>query len=425
MDIEFIIAITVFFLVYALFIWDRFNRAVVSLLGGGSLIVLGVIVQDEAVKGIDFNTIGLLVGMMVIVSVCQRTGMFQYMAISAVKLVKGDPWRMLVALSTVTASTSAFLDNVTTVLLIAPITLLIIDELKLPAYPYLATQILASNIGGTATYIGDPPNIMIGSAVGFTFMDFVMNTAPLMVIIMAAIFVVMWLIYGRSLKVEPSLKARIMQFKEAEAITDRTLLVKCLVVLSLVICGFVFQEQIGLRVATIALFGSAVLLLISGVDFHHVAEKVEWTTIFFFVGLYVIVHALEKVNFISALASNMLSLTGGHMETTVFTVLWLSAIASAFIDNIPFVATMIPMIKGMAPSMGGMEAIEPLWWALSIGACLGGNGTIIGASANVIVAGFAARSGHPIGFFKFMRLAFPLMLMSIAISTVYIYLRYL
>jgi Na+/H+ antiporter NhaD/arsenite permease-like protein len=425
METNAIIAVSIFLLVYGLLVWDRLNRAVVSMLGACLLIVLGIITQEKAIHGIDFNTIGLLVGMMAIVTVCQKTGMFQYLAIKSAKFAGGEPWRILLYLSIVTAVLSALLDNVTTVLLTAPITLLISDELNLTPFPFLVSQILASNIGGAATLIGDPPNIMIGSAVGLSFMDFLLNAGPVMPVVMVATFIILKFIYGKNLKVSADRRERIMQFREADAIEDWVLLKKCLLILTAVIAGFVLQEFTHVEPATTALFGAALLLLISGEELHDVMGKVEWTTIFFFIGLFIVVHGMVEVGLISMLANLMLKLTGDGIGTAVYLTLWVSAIASALVDNIPFVATMIPLIKDMGPSLGGDQAIMPLWWALSIGACLGGNGSIIGASANVIVAGFAARSGYPIGFFRFMKLAFPLMLMSIVISTVYIYLRFL
>ncbi|MBW7957669.1 MAG: ArsB/NhaD family transporter [Deltaproteobacteria bacterium] len=425
MEFDFFLAIAIFALVYALLIWDKINRAVVALLGASALIVLGVINQEAAVEGIDFNTIGLLIGMMIIVFISQKTGMFQYIAIKGAKISKGDPWRILISLSIVTAVLSALLDNVTTVLLTVPITLLITEELEVSPYPFLVSQILMSNIGGTATLIGDPPNIMIGSAVGLTFMDFVFGVGPVIPIIAIATLIPLKVIYGKSFRVSDERKKRIMEFREAEALTDRSLMIKCLAVLGLVIGGFILQRHLHLEPATIALFGAAILLLISKEDLHGVMEKVEWTSIFFFIGLFIVVHGLIEVGFIRLMADMMLEATGGHLVTTGFVILWGSAIASSIVDNIPFVATMIPLIKGMAPSFGGDSAVLPLWWSLSLGACLGGNGTIIGASANVVVAGIAHRNGHAIGFFKFMLLAYPLMLFSIAIATVYMYIRYL
>ncbi|CAG1064900.1 putative transporter [uncultured bacterium] len=424
METNLLIALAVFVAVYALLIWDKINRAVVALLGASALVLLGVLNQEAAVRGIDFNTLGLLIAMMAIVTISQKTGMFQYLAIRAAKMVKGNPWWILVALSVVTASVSALLDNVTTVLLTVPITFLLTDELELDPYPFLVAQVLSSNIGGTATLIGDPPNIMIGSAVGLTFMDFVYNVGVIVPAVLAGTLIPMYFLYGKKMKVSDELKRRIMAFNENEAITDKGLLAKCLIVLAITIGAFIFQKPLHLEAATIGLFGAAVLMLIAKEDVHHVMEKAEWTSIFFFLGLFVVVHSLVEVGLIGSLAQKTLDLTGGDMKVAGMTILWVSAIASAFIDNIPFVATMIPLLKGMAPGLGGPDAILPLWWALSLGACLGGNGTLIGASANVVVAGMAAKNGHPISFMKFTYVAFPLMLISIVISTVYMWLRY-
>jgi len=420
-----ILATTIFILTYTAIVTEKVNRAVVSLLAAALMVLLGVLTQEKAIEGIDFNTIGLLVGMMVIVGISQKTGMFQYVAIKSAKLVKGEPWGVLVMLSLVTAVFSAFLDNVTTVLLIIPVTILITDELKVNPYPFLVTQVFASNIGGTATLIGDPPNIIIGSAVGLTFMDFVWNVAPVIPIIMVVTLIPIRLIYGEQLRVSEEQKKRVMEFKAEEAIEDPRLLKKSLFILGLTISGFILQRQLELEPATIALFGAALLLLLSGEDFHSILEKVEWTTIFFFVGLFIVVHGIEEAGLITLLANKMLGFTGGDMTKTTILIIWLSAIASAIVDNIPFVVTMIPLIKDMGVAMGGGVDITPLWWALSLGACLGGNGTIIGASANVLVSGMSERAGYPIGFFRFMRLAFPLMIMSIVISTIYVYWRYL
>lgn len=424
METNLLVALGVFVAVYALLIWDKINRAVVALLGASALVLLGVLNQEAAVEGIDFNTLGLLIAMMAIVTISQKTGMFQYLAIRAAKMVKGDPWWILVALSVVTAMLSGLLDNVTTVLLTVPITFLITDELELEPYPFLVAQVFSSNIGGTATLIGDPPNIMIGSAVGLAFMDFVYNVGVIVPAILLGTLVPMYFMYGKKMKVSEEVKKRIMEFNEREAITDRKLLTKCLIVLALTIGTFIFQKPLHLEAATIGLFGAAVLMLIAKEDVHHVMEKAEWTSIFFFLGLFVVVHSLVEVGLIGMLAKKTLDLTGGDMKVAGMTILWVSAIASAFIDNIPFVATMIPLLKDMAPGFGGPEAIMPLWWALSLGACLGGNGTLIGASANVVVAGMAAKNGHEISFVKFTKTAFPLMLISIVISTVYMWLRY-
>ncbi len=427
-------AAILFILTYVVIMTERINRAIVALLAAGLMIFGGVLNQEAAIRGVDFNTIGLLIGMMAIVAIARQSGVFQYLAIWSAKKVNASPWGILAMLSVVTAVLSALLDNVTTVLLIVPIALLITEELKVKAYPYLFSMIVSSNIGGTATLIGDPPNIMIGSALGLTFNDFVFNTAPVIVVVMAATLIPIYLIWGRNLKAAAEDRQRVMDFNEREAITDASLLKKCLAVIAAVIMGFVFAHALGLEAATIALFGAAALLLLQcwphGADDQskQVTEaftEVEWITIFFFVGLFIVVHGLDSTGLLKLLADHLLALTGGDLNATTMTILWSSAVLSAFVDNIPFVATMIPLIKAMAPTFGGPEGLMPLWWALSLGACLGGNGTLIGASANLVVAGFAERAGQPIRFVPFLLTAFPMMLMSVAICTVYLYWRYL
>ncbi len=428
------VAVSILLVVYGVIMAEKFNRAVLSLLGAGLMILCGVLTQQQAVAGVDFNTIGLLTGMMVIVAISQKTGMFQYVAIKAAKSVKGSPWGILVMLSVVTAVFSAFLDNVTTVLLIAPVTLLITDALGVRPYPYLFAQILASNVGGTATLIGDPPNIMIGSAAGLSFYDFLVNLAPITPVIFAVMLGIIWFMFGRDLHATEENRALVMRFDEREAIKDVPLLKKSLSVLFLVIGGFTVAHSVHLEPASIAMFGAALLLLLQtfgqsleGKDhaYEGIMAEVEWTTIFFFVGLFIIVTGVEHTGVIEMLANKTLELTGGDFNATVAAILWVSAIASAMIDNIPFVATMIPLIHNMAPAFGGPDAIVPLWWALALGACLGGNGSLIGASANLIVAGFAQRAGHPIAFLVFLKHAFGLMLISVVISHIYLYLRYL
>ncbi|HXH65344.1 MAG TPA: ArsB/NhaD family transporter [Mariprofundaceae bacterium] len=428
------VAVSILLAVYGMIMVERFNRAVLSLLGAGIMVLGGVITQQQAVAGIDFNTIGLLTGMMVIVAISQKTGMFQYVAIRSAKAVGASPLGILIMLAVVTASFSAFLDNVTTVLLIAPVTLLITDALGVRPYPYLFAQILASNIGGTATLIGDPPNIMIGSKAHLSFADFIVQLAPVIPLILLVSLVCIWWLFGRDLKATDEARALVMQFDEREAIKDVPLLKKSLSVLFAVIVAFTISHALHMEPATIAMFGAAVLLLLQTwgqplTDKDHAYEgimaEVEWTTIFFFVGLFIVVTGVEHTGVISLLAHKTLELTGGNMTATASAILWVSALASAFIDNIPFVATMIPLIQNMAPTFGGHAALEPLWWSLALGACLGGNGTLIGASANLIVAGFAQRAGYPISFLQFARHAFVMMLISIAIAHVYLYLRFL
>lgn len=428
------VSATLFVVTYLIIVTERVNRAIIALFGGMLMIMTGVLNQNMALRGEDLNTLGLLTGMMVIVAIARKSGVFQFVAIWSAKRVGANPWGILLMLSVVTALFSALLDNVTTVLLIAPVTLLITQELKVPAYPYLFTEILASNIGGAATLIGDPPNIMIGSAVHLTFNDFLFNLAPIIPLILAVTLGIVWLVWGRELHAEDDARQRIMSFNEKSAITDFLLLKQSLFVLAVVIAGFMLAHQLHLEPATIAIFGAALLLLISNLhrnsehqskEVHASFAEVEWITIFFFVGLFILVHGIETAGLLTILADAVTDLTGGDITYTAVAVLWFSAIFSALVDNIPFVATMIPVIKGMAPVFGGAEQLAPLWWSLALGACLGGNGSLIGASANLIVAGYAERAGQPIRFLPFMLMAFPMMLVSVAIANLYIYFRYL
>jgi len=428
------LAACLFILTYGLIMFERVNRAVVALLAAGLMILSGVLTQEAAIQGIDFNTIGLLTGMMIIVAITRQSGVFQFLAIWSTKRVGASPWGILVMLVLVTAVFSALLDNVTTVLLIVPVTLLITDELKLNPYPYLFSEIFASNIGGTATLIGDPPNIMIGSAVGLSFNDFVINLGPAVAFILPASLIPIYLIWGRKLHASNELRQRVMAYDEREAITDQVLLWKSMLVLALVIIGFVFAHDINQQPATIAMFGAALLMLLDNLPrafsdqagaCHKTFGEVEWTTIFFFIGLFIVVYGLESTGLLDTLALKVIDLTGGDPTITAMSILWVSAVASAVVDNIPFVATMIPLIEGMSEAMGGSEQLMPLWWSLALGSCLGGNGSLVGASANLIVAGFADRAGQPIRFVPFMLMAFPLMLFSIAMSSVYVYFRFL
>jgi Na+/H+ antiporter NhaD/arsenite permease-like protein len=423
-----------FVITYALIVADRLNRAVIALSAACLMILGGVLTQQAAFEGVDFNTLGLLTGMMVIVGITKNSGIFQYLAVWAAKRVKADPWGILVMLAVVTAVLSAFLDNVTTVLLIVPVTLLITDELKINPYPYLFTEIFASNIGGTATLIGDPPNIMIGSAVGLSFNDFLVHLAPITLVILPLTLLPVYLIWGRGLRTTPENRRRVMNYREQDAITDLRLLRQSLFVLALVLIGFVFAHDVGLQPATIAMTGAALLLVLDNLPrspekqsaaVHRAFCEIEWITIFFFIGLFIVVYGVETTGLLDLVASRVLALTGSDQAVTAIAVLWVSAVASAIVDNIPFVATMIPLIESMGPSLGGAEQLLPIWWSLALGSCLGGNGSLIGASANLIVAGFAERAGQPIRFLPFMLMAFPLMLLSIVISTIYVSLRYL
>jgi Na+/H+ antiporter NhaD/arsenite permease-like protein len=426
MDHQAILALAVFLLTYAMIIAEKVHRTIVAMLGGLLVVVLGIVdVESAIVHHIDFNTLGLLIGMMIIVSITAKTGLFSYIAIVAAKKAKGEPIKILLALAGVTAFASAFLDNVTTVLLIVPVTFSITRQLRVNPFPFLFTQILAANIGGTATLIGDPPNIMIGSAVKeLTFMAFIDNMAPIAIIIMVIHLPLFVLLFRKKLRTTEEYKRGIMEMNARELITDRPMLRKSLIILGLTIIGFFLHQSLHVESSVVALTGAFLLLLLAGE--HSMEEaftRVEWTTIFFFVGLFTLVGALVDTGIISDLAVKAIDLTGGNLAATAMLILWMSAIASAFMDNIPFVATMIPLIQEMGNM--GIEDLQPLWWSLALGACLGGNGTLIGASANLITAGLAAKEGHPITFIKFLKYGFPLMILSIAIASIYVYLRYL
>jgi len=421
---------------YLMIIGEWFNRANVALIAGGLMILTGVLNQHQAIAGIDFNTLGLLIGMMLIVSVTRESGVFQYLAIWSAKRARAKPWGILVLLGMVTAVLSAMLDNVTTVLLIVPVTLVITDELEVPPYPFLFAEILFSNIGGTATLIGDPPNILIGSQVEYIhFADFILHLAPIVPVILAATLLPIWLLWGRKMSATPEAMERVMAFDEKEAIRDVTLLKKSLFVLALVLVGFLFGHPLGLEPATVAMTGAALLLVLNnlGKDLekkndavHHFYGHVEWTTIFFFVGLFVVVAGVEQAGLLDLIAEKVLHFSGGDVTTIATAVLWVSSVASAIVDNIPFVATMIPVLHKVVEDLGLSQGDAlGMWWALALGACLGGNGSLIGASANLIVAGYAERAGHRIKFLTFLKHAFPMMILSIVIAHAYLWLRYL
>jgi Na+/H+ antiporter NhaD/arsenite permease-like protein len=423
----------VLLITYAVIISEKINRSIVALLGAGLMVIVGVFDQAEALKGVDWNTLGLLSGMMILVSISRRSGMFQYVAIRAAQLAKAHPAGILLLLQITTALLSALLDNVTTVLLIVPVTLAITRQLNVPPYPFLFAEIFASNIGGTATLIGDPPNIMIGSQVGLNFNDFVIHLTPVIVIVMIFQAIAIHLIWGRQMRASTEAEAQVLAMKASDTIEDWLLLKQSLVVLSVVMIAFVLARPLHLEPATIAMLGAAVLMLLdnwshhtekAAHNIHQTFSDIEWITIFFFIGLFIVVHGVEVGGLLSLLGNKLVAATGGDLATTGYAILWVSAILSAIVDNIPFVATMIPLIKAMAPAFGGPDNIQPLWWCLSLGACLGGNGTLIGASANLTVAGIGDRNGVPFKFMTFSLYAFPLMLMSVAICHLYVWWRY-
>ena len=417
------ISITIFLITYVFIIWGKFDRAVVALSGATLMILFKILNQENAFKEIDFNTIGLLIGMMIIVMITKKSGVFEYLAVKMVKLAKAEPFRIIILLSLATGILSAFLDNVTTVMLIVPITLSITRYLKISPVPFIIAEVFASNVGGAATLVGDPPNILIGSAVGFNFMDFLINNGPIIIPMLFLTTLIFAFIYKKKLVASPEVKSALMLLNENIYIKDKKLLVKSLLVLIVVIITFVLHGVHHYDSATIAMSGGVLLLLISGIKPEKIIREVDWKTIFFFIGLFILVGGVKETGVINLMAENVFNLTHGDVVLTTLAILWVSAIASAFIDNIPFVTAMIPLIQHLG-TISGMN-VTPLWCALSLGACLGGNGTIIGASANVIAIGMAEENGIKITFGQFLKVAFPVMMFTIVLTTVYLLLFYL
>ncbi len=430
----------IFVIAYALIASEKIHRTIVALAGAAAVLILRLVEQKVAFGtghgGVDWNVIFLLLGMMIIVAITRRTGIFQWLAIKSAKLARGEPIRVVILLSAVTAVLSALLDNVTTVLFMAPVTLLIADGLGIRPLPLLIAQIFASNIGGTATLIGDPPNIMVGSAAELGFLSFIIHLTP----IAAVVFIVfvpsyLWMFRGQ-LQAPPDVRERMAGFDESRAIQDFNLCKRCIAVLLLTFAGFFAHEALHVPPATIAMSGAALLLLCARVEINEVLHEVEWATLLFFVGLFIMVGALIETGIIGQVAGWLITRAEDSPAGTAIALLWISAGASGVVDNIPFVATVNPMLIELARGFAGSPehlttahlqsaAMMPFWWSLALGACLGGNATLIGASANVVVAGIAERNGHPIGFINYLRYGIPITFITIVLSTVYVWLRYL
>ena len=419
-------------LAYIFIALEKIPKVVIALLGGAITIILGLVSQTKAVDGvlnphyfvnfIDFNVIFLLVSMMIIVSITTRSRVFSWMANELLKFTKGHPIRILFTLGIFTAVVSAFLDNVTTVILIMPITFAIAKKLDIDPVPYLLTEVFASNIGGTATLIGDPPNIIIGSAGGLSFMDFVKELTPIVCIILLAVVTVLALIFKKSLKADEAKMAEIAKIDNSHSITDKNLMIRSTTILLLVILGFVLHDKLHIETSVVAMLGASILLIFEKPT--DILRDVEWNTIFFFIGLFIIIGGLEASGGIKMMAEWIIQVTQGSQAATSMIILWASGIISGVIDNIPYTATMAPMLVEIEKAMGA-DYTYPLWWALSLGACLGGNMTIIGAAANVIVSENAIKEGHPISFMRFLKYGVFVVAISLLLSTAYIYLRFL
>ena len=440
------LAVLIFLVCYALIMTERLHKTIVALFGAALMIGLGVVSQEEAFYshefGVDYNVVFLLIGMMVIVNIVRETGLFEVLAIWAAQRADARPFRLLGLLAVLTAVLSAMLDNVTTVLLMAPVTLAITKRLELNPVTFLITEALASNIGGTATLVGDPPNIMIASKAELGYLDFLIVLGPIVAIIMVAFLTALWLIFGRTMTVAPHLREAVLALSSREFVPDDAFLRRCLFLLAVVNVGFCVHSLVHLEPATIALLGASLFMVIGHArrkpedteELTYLAE-VEWKTIFFFIGLFILVGGLVKVGVIRYLADQLVTVTRGNLTGSTMAVLWGSAILSAVVDNIPYVAAMNPLIVDLArslhPEMTDYVAlvhqpdIIPLWWALALGACLGGNGTIIGASANVVIVDIARKSGYRITFWQFFKFGFPVMIGSVTLSAIYLWLVFL
>ncbi len=419
---QIIVTLVVFVTTLTIITSEKLPNAIAAMIGAFLVVAFHIISQEEAVSAIDFDTIGLLCGMMIIVSIMRQSGLFEYVAIKGIKITGGNPWRILVVLSIVTAVLSAFLDNVTTVLIIVPLTFAVADTLKFNPLPVLISEILFSNIGGTATLIGDPPNIMIGGATHLEFMDFINVNLPVVLIVSVVTFLLLRLIYYKklnSLKVD---KEKINAFDESRAIKNKRFFIKNIIVFTLVIIAFITHHFHGVSLASVALGGGFILMMLTDRDPEKILKEVEWPTLFFFIGLFVIVGALEQTGIINFVAHKLLEITKGEIAIATQLVLWVSAMCTTFLNSIPYTATMISIIENIGASIGG--DYEQLWWALSLGACLGGNGTTIGAAANIIVAGFSQRTDYPIKFLDYLKIGLPIMLVSIVMASIYLYVRY-
>ena len=416
-----IISIVIFVVVMAFIISEKVHRTTAALAGAVALILTGVVSFDTGVGHIDFGTLGVLVGMMIFVAVVKNSGIFEYLAIRAAKIAKGNPWLIMVLFVLITAVLSAFLDNVTTVLLIGPVTYTVCKMLEVNPIPFFLTEIIASNVGGTATLIGDPPNIMIGSATGLTFFDFLANDGPAVLIILVVSIAIFYVMYGRNMGASQEKRDHIMAMHAHEAIKDQGLFKKSVVMIFLVALAFVVHGALDIEPSVVALAAAAIMLIIGRADVEHTLMDVEWATIGFFAGLFVVVGGLAETGVIEMMAYALIDATGGNLMVTIIVLVWASAIISSFLDNIPLVATLIPIITTMEST--GMD-VMPLWWAVSLGACIGGIGTLIGASANVVLASISGKYGHPITFMEYTKVGFPLMILFTAISCVYLVLRF-
>jgi Na+/H+ antiporter NhaD/arsenite permease-like protein len=416
------LAVAIFVVSLALIASDRVHRTKVALIGAALAIVAGALDQEHAIEAVDFNTLGLLAGMMIIVTVTEPTGVYNYLAIRAGQLSRGRPLAVIVALAVTTGVVSAFLDNLTTILLMVPITFLLADTLDVDPIPLVIIEVITSNIGGTATLIGDPPNILIAGRTDLSFVEFIVNLAPVAVVAFVVVTGALYLYYRRDLQIAPEARDRVMDLDAAKSIEDPDELKRTMPVLVLTLLAFFVHKPLGLEPATVALTGASVMLLVTRQSVERALSEIEWSTLFFFLGLFVLVGALEENGAIEKVAEGMADVTGGERTAELLGITWISAVGSGIVDNIPFTATMLPVVEELQGADGGDDAY---WWALALGACFGGNATLVAAAANVAAAGMAERAGRPIGFVQFLRIGLPATALSLVIATIYIWLRYI
>jgi Na+/H+ antiporter NhaD/arsenite permease-like protein len=419
------IAVATFLIALAIIASEKLHRTNVALLGAAIVVLfVGDFSQEQAIESVDFNTIGLLVGMMILVYLTQQTGVYDYVAIRAGQLSGGRSFAVTMSLAAITAILSAFLDNLTTILLIAPITFLLADALDIDAVPLLIIEVMASNIGGTATLIGDPPNIIIAGATGLSFNSFIVNLAPIVIVTFAVVMPLLYLVFRRRLHVEERNRRAVMELDALASIRDSAELRRNGPVLALTIFAFFAHQALHVEPATVALAGASIGLLVTRVDLDKALSGIEWTTLFFFIGLFVMVGALEETGAIGHIADAVKDLTGGERSAELIGIVWVAALGSAVVDNIPFTTAMIPVVRELQESAGA-NGDDAYWWALALGACFGGNATMIAAAANVAAAGMAERAGTPIGFMTFLRVGLPVTILSIALATAYVAIRYI
>jgi len=424
--VSMLIAVGIFIGTYILIITEVINKMLASLIGAFLLILTGILSQDIALRAIDWNVIFFLIGMMLVIAVLRRTGIFMYIAIKTAKLARGNPLLIMMLMFVVTAFSSAFLGSVTSIMISIPIILLICNELKITPVPYIITMVVASNMGGAATMIGDPPNIIIGSATDYDFLDFIFNLTPAIILATIACLGLMWVMYHGKLKVSRENRARMMSYKEEGLIKDKRMLKISLITVAVMLVLLALESTLKIGTASISMSAGLFLILVGQRnDIEHImVHEVDWVTLFFFVGLFIIVEGLVQTGFISLLAHKVLELTHNQARPTSMAILWLSGILSAFIDNVPFVATMIPLIKQIGTVISQPNLMDPIWWSMSLGTCLGGNGTLIGASSNVVAIGITKKNGINISFMEFTKVSVAYTILSLVISSVYILIRY-